>query len=55
VAAYAIDGDRLFLIVNDPDDGKTGSVTWELDRNGDFKTPKGKMLWAVSESYVKQE
>jgi uncharacterized protein YihD (DUF1040 family) len=55
VVGYAIDGDRLFLIVNDPDDGKTGTVTWELDRNGDFKTPKGKMLWAVSESYVKQD
>lgn len=55
VAGYAIKGDRLFLSVNDPDDSKTGTVTWELKRNGDFKTPKGKMLWAVSESYVKPD
>ena len=55
VVGYAIDGDRLFLIVNDPDDGKTGSVPWELKRNGDFITPKGKMLRAVSESYVKPD
>jgi hypothetical protein len=52
VTGYKINGDRLFLTVNDPDDGKTASVTWELDRNGNFKKPKGTMLWAVSESYV---
>ncbi len=55
VAGYAIKGDRLFLSVNDPDDSKTGTVTWELKRNGDFKTPQGKMLWAVSESYVEPD
>ncbi|KPL25448.1 MAG: hypothetical protein AMJ75_00965 [Phycisphaerae bacterium SM1_79] len=55
VAGYAIKGNRLFLNVNDPDDGKTGTVVWELDRNGVFKTRKGKMLWAVSESFVKQD
>lgn len=52
VAGYKINGDRLFLTVHDPDDGKTGSVTWELDRNGNFTKPKGTMLWAVSESLV---
>lgn len=51
VTGYKINGDRLFLTVNDPDDGKTGGVTWELDRNGNFTKPKGTMLWAVSESY----
>ena len=52
VAGYAIKGDRLFLTVSDPDDGKTGHVTWELDRNGNSIKPKGKMLWAVPESYI---
>lgn len=51
VTGYKVNGDRLFLTVNDPDDGRTGSVTWELDRNGNFIKPKGKMLWAVSESH----
>jgi len=52
VTGYKMNDDRLFLTVNDPDDGKSGSVTWELDRDGNFKKPKGTMLWAVSESYV---
>ena len=55
VAGYGANGNRLFLKVKDPDDGKKETVTWELDRNGNFKTPQGKMLWAVSESYVKQD
>jgi uncharacterized protein YihD (DUF1040 family) len=53
VTGYKVNGNRLFLTVNDPDDGKTGSVTWELDRNGNFVKPQGHMLWAVSECYVK--
>ncbi|MBI5504767.1 MAG: hypothetical protein HY899_08180 [Deltaproteobacteria bacterium] len=47
---YSANGDRLFLEVNDPDDGKTGAVEWELERDGDFVNPKGSMMWAVSES-----
>lgn len=47
---YAIYDNRLFLLVYDPDDGKTGAVTWELKRDGTFVNPKGRMLWAVSES-----
>lgn len=53
VTGYKVNGDRLFLTVNDPDDGKTGSVTWELDRTGKFTKPRGTMLWAVSECYEK--
>ncbi|MEQ9460717.1 MAG: hypothetical protein RIG82_07185 [Phycisphaeraceae bacterium] len=49
---YGINGDRLFITVNDPDDGKTGMAIWELDKTGTFKAPKGTALWAVSESYV---
>jgi hypothetical protein len=55
VAGYGVKDNRLFLRVNDPDDGKTGSVTWELNRQGDFVSPRGHMLWAVSESFVKQD
>lgn len=50
VVGYAVKGDKLYLDVHDPDDGKKGAVRWELKRNGDFVNPKGKMLWAVSES-----
>lgn len=46
-------GDRLFIEVNDPDDGKTGAVEWELKKDGTFVKPKGKMMWAVSESVKK--
>jgi hypothetical protein len=49
---YGISGTRLFLDVNDPDDGKNGMVVWELDSAGNFKSPKGTALWAVSESLV---
>jgi hypothetical protein len=55
VTGYGVRDNHLFLRVNDPDDGKTGSVTWELNRQGDFITPRGRMLWAVSESFVKQD
>lgn len=48
---YGVIGNRLFLEVNDPDDGKTGPVDWELKPDGTFVNPKGTMLWAVSESY----
>jgi hypothetical protein len=54
VVGYKVNGDRLFLTVNDPDDGKTGSVTWELKRDGEFIKPKGIMLWAVSESPIEE-
>ena len=47
---YAVNGNRLFLEVNDPDDGKTGAAEWELRRDGTFVNPKGAVLWAVSES-----
>ena len=43
-------GERLFIEVNDPDDGKTGAVEWELKKDGTFVSPKGFMMWAVSES-----
>lgn len=55
VVGYAVKGDRLFVKVNDPDDGKTGTVTWELDRNGNFINPRGTMNRAVSESFVPQD
>ena len=48
---YGVIGNRLFLEVNDPDDGKTGPVDWELKPDGTFVNPRGRMLWAVSESY----
>jgi len=51
VVGYAVKGNRLFLSVHDPDDKKTGIAVWELDKNGNFKSPKGSAGWAVSESY----
>ncbi len=50
VVGYGVNGERLFLYVNDPDDKKTGVAVWELDKHGDFKSPKGTSMWAVSES-----
>jgi hypothetical protein len=47
----AVIGGRLFLFVNDPADGHTGTVIWELRRDGTFVKPAGTMLWAVSESH----
>jgi hypothetical protein len=55
VVGYAVNGERLFIFVNDPDDKKTGTAIWELDKNGTFKSPKGKAMWAVSESFTKNE
>ncbi len=55
VVGYAVKGDRLFVKVHDPDDGKTATVTWELDRQGRFINPKGTMNRAVSESFVPQD
>lgn len=48
---YAVIGNRLFLEVNDPDDGKSGPVDWELRPDGTFVNPRGTMMWAVSESF----
>ncbi len=50
VTGYGVNGERLFLYVNDPDDKKTGVAIWELDKLGNFKSPKGTSMWAVSES-----
>lgn len=55
VVGYGVNGDRLFLAVHDPDDGKTGTVTWELKRDGTFVNPEGMMNRAVSESYSPPE
>lgn len=54
VVGYAVKGERLFIYVNDPDDKKTGTAIWELDKKGDFKSPKGTAMWAVSESHQKK-
>ena len=44
VVGYGVNGDRLFLAVHDPDDGKTGMVIWELERDGTFVNPEGTMV-----------
>ena len=52
VVGYGVNGDRLFIYVNDPDDDKEpGTAIWELDKNGVFKSNKGTAMWAVSESF----
>ncbi|MGB5924586.1 MAG: hypothetical protein WBH01_00610 [Dehalococcoidia bacterium] len=47
-------GDRLFLAVNDPDDGKEGMAIWELDRSGAIVKPAnmGTAAWAVAECAI---
>ena len=50
VVGYGVNGDRLFLYVHDPDYKKTGVAIWELDKQGNFKSPKGTSWVAVSES-----
>jgi hypothetical protein len=51
VIGVGVNGDRLFLEVNDPDDGKAGVAEWELKRDGTIIAPKScTVMWAVSES-----
>ena len=55
VIGLGVNGDRVFLEVNDPDDKKTGAVEWEFDKAGNVvKGPAGTeyIRWAVAESFV---
>lgn len=51
VVGCGVNGNRLFLAVNDPDDGKEGTALWTLQRDGTIVDPPemGKAAWAVAE------